>query len=118
MHKQKGVSLMGFIVWAVIVLFVLLLGFKIGPAYVEYVTIKKQFQLIASDPAMAGGGKRDVEGAFVRRATMENIRSIGPADLNIVREGDRVVISAEYSVRVPLFGNLSACMDFSPSSDK
>lgn len=118
MRKQKGVSLLGFIVWAAIVLFALLLGFKIGPAYVEYVTIKSQFKAIANDPAMVGGGKREVEGAFVRRATMEDIRSIGPGDLNIVREGDRLVISADYSVRVPLFGNISACMDFSPSTEK
>lgn len=118
MHKQKGVSLLGFIIGAVIVLFVLLLGFKIGPAYMEYVSIKNQFKALANDPGLSAGSKRDVEGAFVTRATMENIRSIGPADLIVTREGDRLIISAEYSVRVPLFGNISACMDFNPSSEK
>jgi hypothetical protein len=118
MRKQMGVSLPGFIMWAVGAIFVLLLAFKVGPAYVENVAIKKQFQAIANDPGMVGSSKRDVEGAFVRRATMEDIRSIGPGDLQIVREGDRLVISAEYSTRVPLFGNVNVCLDFSPSSEK
>lgn len=118
MRKQEGVSLLGFIFWLVVVLFVLLLGFKLGPAYVEYVSIKRQFQILAHDPSLAGATRRDVEGAFVRRATMEDIRSIGPNDLQVSRDGDRLIISAQYSVRVPLFGNMSALLDFNPTSEK
>jgi hypothetical protein len=118
MHKQRGVSLTGLIVWLVIGIFVVLLGFKLGPAYMEYSAIKTQFRALANDPGMSGVARREVEGAFAKRAMMEDIRSIGPADLQIVREGDRVVISSEYAVRVPLFGNISACLDFNPSSEK
>jgi hypothetical protein len=32
------------------------------------------------------------------------------------KSGSDLVISAEYSVRVPLFSNLSACMEFRPTS--
>ena len=45
---------------------------------------------------------------------MENITAIGAGDITITKEGDEVVLSAEYSAKVPLFGNLSACMDFEP----
>ena len=118
MRKQDGVTLTGFIVVAVIFIFILLLAFKIGPAYWEYLAIQKQFKAIASDPVARTGNRRDVEGAFVMRATVENIRAIGPGDIQISKEGDAVVLSAEYSVKVPIFGNLSACMDFNPSSAK
>jgi hypothetical protein len=118
MHGQRGVTLSGFLVWAVLGIVVLLLGFKVGPAYFEYLSIQKQFQAIANDPAMRAGSRREIEGAFVGRATIENIRSIGPSDLEISKDGDRIVISASYSVRVPLFGNASACLDFHPTSAK
>ena len=52
------------------------------------------------------------------RQTIENITSIGPEDIQITKDGGSLVLSAEYSVKVPLFGNLSACMDFNPSSAK
>ena len=55
-----------------------------------------------------------MESAFVRRATIENITAIGPEDLVINRQAGGWIIEAQYSVRVPLFANLSACMEFAP----
>jgi uncharacterized protein DUF4845 len=118
MRGQEGVTLTGFIMVAVVVIIFLLFGFKVGPAYFEYWTIQKQLKAIVADPASQTGSKREIEAMFASRATMERITSIGHGDLLITKEGGGVVLSAEYSVRVPLFGNLSACMDFSPNSSK
>ena len=117
MRKQVGVTLTGFIIVAVIVVFVLLFAFKVGPAYFEYYAINKQLKAIANDQGRSGL-RRDVEAAFAARQAIENIKSVNPTDIQITKDGSGVVLSAEYSVRVPLFGNLSACMDFYPSSDK
>ena len=117
MRRQEGVTLTGFLFVAVIVVFIILFGLKVGPPYLEYFAIKKQFQAIAADP-VSRGTRREIEGAFAARATIENIKSINYSDIQINKEGNEVVISAEYSVRVPLFGNLSACMDFNPTSAK
>lgn len=118
MRKQKGVALSGLLFWSVVLIFVLLLGFKIGPSYFEYFSIRQQFRAIANDPAMRAGHRKEIETSFYNRAVIENIKAVTVQDLEIVKDGDEVVISAAYSVRVPLFGNISACMDFSPSSAK
>ena len=117
MRRQEGVTLTGFLVVAVVLIFVILFVLKVGPPYLEYFAIKKQLQALAADP-VSRGTRREVEGAFVARAVMENIKSINQTDLVINKDGNDVVISAEYSVKVPLVGNLSACMDFNPSSAK
>lgn len=117
MHGQRGLTLSGFLLWAVVVCIALLVGFKLFPAYYEYYSIKRTFNVIAKDETLRGLTKRDVESSFVRRATMENIQALGPYDLAINKVGDQWVIEAQYSVQVPLFGNLSACMDFAPRSD-
>ncbi len=116
MRKQKGVSLTGLLFWSAILIFVALLGFKVGPPYVEYFSIRQQLRAIASDPALRTGQRKDIETSFYNRAVIENIKAITPQDLEISKDGDSVVISAAYSVRVPLFGNISACMDFFPTS--
>ncbi len=119
MRKQDGLSMSVFLIWAVILIVVALVGFKVGPPYVEYYAIQKQLKIIADEADAAGTVQRKaIQGAFVRRASVEDIRSIGPDDLQISKEGDQIVISADYSVRVPLVGNISACMDFSARSNK
>ena len=119
MRRQEGVTLSGFIVVAVIGIFALLAVFKIGPPYWEFMTIQKQLKAVASDPAVSStGDRRAVDSAFVSRATIENIQSITYSDIQIQKEGGTVVLSADYSVKVPLFANLSACMDFNATSKK
>lgn len=116
MHRQKGVSLSGFLMWSVVFILAALLGFKIGPPYFEYLKIQKQMQAVADDPTARSGQRREIEEAFLRRSMIEDIKSVSPKDLVITKEGDGFVLSAEYSVCVPIMGNLRACMDFSPSS--
>ncbi len=118
MRSQKGLSLSGFLLWAVIAVFAALVGFKVAPAYFEYLNIQKQFKAMANDTALSGAQRPAIERAFSSRSSMEDIKSITPQDLEITRAGDRVVISAAYSVRVPLFANVSACLDFYPNSGK
>jgi hypothetical protein len=115
---QKGITMSGFMLWTVLAIAVLLIGFKVGPAYFESFNIQKQLKAMASDPSVRSGDRRSVETAFVRRSSMENIQSIGASDIQVTKEGNGVVLSAEYSVKVPLFGNASACLDFNPSSAK
>jgi hypothetical protein len=116
MRREQGVTLTGVMMFAVILIFALLLSFKIGPAYFEYLTIKKQLQALAADPVSRGTNRKEFNAAFTARQTMENITAIGAGDITITREGNEVMLSSEYSKKVRLFGNLSACMDFEPTS--
>jgi hypothetical protein len=116
MHSQKGVTLSGFLLWAIVVSFALLLGFRIGPPYFEYITIKRQLQAVAKEPEVQTGQRAAVETAFMKRTMIEDIKSITGKDLVISKEGDGVVISAEYTRCEHVVANLRACMDFAPSS--
>ena len=82
----------------------------------EYYTIQKQIKIVANE--VATPDRRTVESAFDRRANVENITAISAKDLEITKDGEKVILSAEYAVKVPLVGNLSAYMDFRASSDK
>lgn len=118
MNAQRGITITGFLVFAIIAIALLLLGFKIGPAYSEFYTIQKVFRTMAADSAMQSATRNELNNSFSARAGMDNIKAIGPSDLDVVKDGSGFVISASYSVRVPLVKNLSACMDFQPTSAK
>jgi hypothetical protein len=70
---------------------------------------------ISHDPE---GVHAAVERAFYNRTTIDNVTSVTPQDLEIAKGADGLVISAAYSVRVPLFANVSVCLDFRPTSEK
>lgn len=118
MHQQRGITLTGFLVFAVLMIAALLLGFKIGPAYMEFYTIQKTLRVLAAEPAMKTASRGEFNSAWNARAGMDNIKAIGYDDIQIEKDGSGIVLSAEYSVRVPLFGNLSALMEFKPRSDQ
>jgi len=116
MHRQTGITMSGFLLWSIVLIFAALLSFKIGPPYYEYFKIKKQLQAVAVDPEARSGQRRDVENAFAKRSSIEDIQAITGKDIIISKEGDGIVLSAEFSTCVPIVANLRACMDFSPNS--
>jgi hypothetical protein len=117
MLKQKGLTLSGFLMWAIILAFSALLAFKLGPAYMEDLTIQKHFKAIAKDPAFADGNRRDIENAYMNRAqVVDRIDVVTAKDVIINKEGGGISLSASYTVRIPLVYNISACMDFNPTS--
>jgi len=116
MRKQTGITLTGFLVLAVVLIFVALLLFKIGPPYIEYLSIRAQLKAISNDPEGRQGVRRVVEDLFDRRSAIENISSVKAKDIIISKLDDGVVLSFEYTVCVPIVLNIRACMDYNPTS--
>jgi hypothetical protein len=118
MRGQRGVTLSGFLLWSVVLVFAALLLFKIGPPYVEFLTIQSNLKAVANDPEGRSGVRRVVEDLFDRRSAIENISSVKARDIIITKEGDGVVLSFEYTVCVPIVFNIRACMDYHATSAK
>jgi len=116
MKKQRGLSLSGLIAVCFILIVVALLGFKLFSPYMEFFTIQKTFKEIANDPEVKNGTIKDVRTAFAKHSMIDNTSAIGSDDLEISKDGSDIAISASYSVKVPLFYNISLVIDFNPSS--
>ena len=110
MKRQRGVSLSGLLIICVILIGIALLGFKLFPPYTEYLSIKKTINEIARNPDIRT--PREVNEAFERRSAIDNFTSVRGTDLEVSKQGDRLAIGAAWSVKVPLFYNISACIDF------
>jgi len=115
--KQRGLTFSGFLSGAVILILVSVTGLKLIPSYMQDATIKNVFISIASDPEMQKASPRDIRMAFNKRASIDDIRAITAEDIAIEKDGDRLVLSASYPVKIPLAGNVSLYLEFNPSSD-
>ncbi|MDE2118352.1 MAG: DUF4845 domain-containing protein [Betaproteobacteria bacterium] len=115
-NKQRGVSFSGFLLVAVVLVFVAVGGMKILPAYIQNNEIKGIFDTIARDPEMQGAQVKDIRESYAKRAMMNNITVVSPADIEISKEGGRLVLSISYAVRIPLVANATLLLEFNTSN--
>jgi competence protein ComGC len=106
---QQGLSLIGVLFIGLIVVVLLLLGAKLVPAIVEYIAIERAVQKVKNEGQTVG----QIRDAFTRYATIDDIKSISARDLDITKEGDRVVISYAYTYSIPVMDNVRIVIDFS-----
>jgi hypothetical protein len=108
-NRQRGLSLVGLLFIGIIVVALLMLGAKLVPAVVEYIAIERAVQKIKNEANTVG----EIRSAFDRHATIDDIKSISSRDLDITKEGDKIVISYAYTYNVPILDNVRLVIDFS-----
>jgi hypothetical protein len=115
--RQRGLSFSSFIMTAFALIFVVLLGLKLVPAYLHSAQISQIFREIVADPAMRTASIPEVEMSYRKRANINDIQDLKVEDIAIVREeGGTLFLSAEYEVRIKLVGNITLLLEFKPSS--
>jgi hypothetical protein len=115
MRKQRGITLSGTIMWLAILGFLAIMAAKLMPAYLEYASVKKIFKTM-EQAGDTKGTVRDIRRTFDKLNAIENVTSVKSEDLEITKQGQDAVVSASWSVRVPLVYNVAACLDFSAST--
>jgi hypothetical protein len=114
--QQRGMSFGGFIFSAFLLVICAIFGFRLIPAYIQDATINSTFNEISRDPNMQNATTHDILESFDRRSSVDDITAIKSSDIIITSDGGRPVLSASYSVRVPVAGNISLILEFNPSS--
>ena len=118
MYKQRGLSLSGLLLWSIVLFFVLILGMKLVPVYREYAVVKSTLIAIVKDPALQNGTKAEIRTSFNKRAQIDDISVVDEGDIEFDKENGQVVLSIIYSVKTPLFANISLYLDFNVRSDE
>lgn len=110
--RQHGLSLISLIFVGIIVVVLLAIGMKSVPALSEYFSVERAVQKAGGE----GQTVRDIRSAFDRYATIDDIKSISGKDLDITKDGDRIVVSYAYSYSIPIMDNVRIVIDFSGSN--
>jgi hypothetical protein len=113
-HKQSGITLIGFIIVLALALFVSFIGMKIGPIYVDNYAVISAMNEVASEPGAARKSPYDIRLKFF---TLMNINAIDHVRENNVKltRGNGVNMRVKYEVREPIMGNLDIIVSFNKS---
>ena len=100
-RNERSITLIGLLLWAIVVAFVALIIVRVLPTVNEYSTILRAVQKIAKE---APGTVAEARGAFEKQKEIEySISSIGGKDLQVTKENDKVVIRFAYDKEIELF---------------
>lgn len=114
-NEQQGLSLIGLMIVAGLLAFVLLIGFRSVPAVNEYLAVKRIIKIVAEE-GDGGATLTEIRRSFDRRAHIDDVSSISGSDLDIYKQGGKVMIDVNYERKVPVAGNVSLLFDFSTST--
>lgn len=117
MHKQRGVSMLGFMFMSVAVIIIAMLAMKLVPAYLEFFSVKKILNSMGQDNETKSMSNNEIRSSFAKRANVGYVTVVKPEDLAVDRSGGNIVISTEYEYRTKLVANISLVVDFKATSN-
>lgn len=109
--QQRGLTLIGLLLSAAVVLFFALVAVQLAPTLIEYQAINR-----AAKRAAAGTTVAEIRSLFDKTATIDDISSIKGRDLEIRKENDQVVVEFAYEREIHLVGPAWLVMRYSGSS--
>ncbi len=98
-HQQRGLTFVGLLFVGIILAFLGVVVAQVVPTYIEFMAVQK-----ATDKAAAGTTVAEIRSTFDRAAQIDDIRTIAGKDLEITKQGDRVVVAFDYSREIHQFG--------------
>lgn len=97
--RQRGISFLGLVFVAVVLACVGVVVAQVIPTLIEYQAIQK-----AANKAKEGTTVPEVRAIFDRAQAIDDFKSVSGKDLEIRKEGEKVVVSYAYEREIPLFG--------------
>ncbi len=115
--RQRGLSIVGFIIVAALVMLAVMVGFRMVPAYIEWYTVQKVMAntlATAKDNFTLYQFRRD----FDLKAAADYIDSVHGADVEVSKEGNQLVATASWTKVLHLVGNVSLLLEFEATATK
>lgn len=110
-HQQRGLTFFGLLVVGILLAFTGVVVAQLVPTYIEYMAVQK-----AVDKSAAGTTVTEVRSLFDKAAQIDDIRTISGKDLDVSKQGERVVVSYAYSREVHLAGPAYLVMKYAGRS--
>lgn len=111
-QKQRGITLIGFIIVLSFAIFISFIGMKIGPLYMEYYSVVSAMNGVASERGSANLSPYDIRVKVLNRLYVSySAENVKEKHIKIVRKNG-VHLNVAYEVRKPVIGNLDVVAKF------
>lgn len=110
--QQRGFSLISMLFIGVVLAFGGVIGAQVAPTLLEYQAITKAVNKVAAQ----GGTIAEIRTAFDKAQNIDDFKAITAKDLEITKNGDKVVVSFAYTREIHLGGPAYLLLKYAGSS--
>lgn len=111
--RQKGMSMLSALVVLAFGIFIVLLGVKMAPVYMENMAIGEVLEAVAQDRRSRTMGRSSLRDNIMRRLSINGVRDLPRDEIEFKKTRHGLDILVDYEVRRPVVGNVSVVMVFS-----
>ena len=112
-QKQRGMTMLGFLMVLCLVIFFAFCAMKIVPMYIEFYSVKQALKGLAEDQSLAGASKEKIREMYLRRLEMSYADHVKKMDARKFESGDGgVKMVVDYERRESLLANLDVVGKF------
>jgi Domain of unknown function (DUF4845) len=112
--KQRGISFMGLLFVGIVLAFVGVIGAQVAPTLIEFQAIRKA----ANKAANEGTTPPDVRRVFDAASAIDDFKAVTGKDLDISKQGDKVVVAFAYNKEIHLGGPAYLLLKYAGSTAK
>jgi hypothetical protein len=99
-YQQRGVSLIGMLIVGGMLAFFGVIGAQVVPTLIEFQAITRA----VNKTAATGGGVAEIRANFDKFQAIDDFKSISGKDLDVSKNGDKVLVSFAYTKEIHLAG--------------
>lgn len=113
---QAGLTILGFVLVAAVVIIFAMVGFRVVPSYIEYYSVKKSLD----DTMRSGNADPSNLQAFrselARRLQTSYVENVKANDAIVQRSGNQITAELAWERRLHMFGNAYILLEFEVTS--
>lgn len=110
---QQGMGIGSIMFVIVVVIFFVTVLFKLGPAYMSYMTLRSIMDDVAKSPEPIVGGRAAIVRAVDGRMMINDVRSVDAKSFTVKKSGDDAYeLAVDYEQRQHLFFNIDTVLTF------
>jgi hypothetical protein len=115
--RQQGLTIIGFLMVAAVVVIFVVVGARMVPAYIEYYSVQKALEKSLQetrDPSSAN----ELRKTFDRYLATDYIQSVRASDVEVTKDGNVVTASVAWTRILPLVANVSLYLEFEAKTSR
>lgn len=114
-QKQKGMTLLGFVIVLSVVGFAAYILMKLFPMYSEYYSVRQALKGLSQEPGIATQDPARIQDLFFRRLYISYSENVKKEHVKLRRIDNGWQMDVNYEIRRPLVGNLDVVGKFDAS---
>lgn len=114
--RQRGLSMLGFLFVAVVLVVVAMVGFRVVPSYIEFYSVQKAL----GDTLREGNeaNQQAMRNSLTRRLQTSYVETVSGKDMVITKSGNQVTASLAWERRLHMVGNAYILLEFEATATR